>query len=52
MKMMDVTANSKIQEVNNGQDKVRSAQDQDELKMRLFKSSFNLEASIMLQNVE
>jgi hypothetical protein len=48
-------ANSKIQEVKDCQDKLRSVQDQDELKekkdyraMRLFESSFNPEASTML----
>jgi hypothetical protein len=45
----DVIANSKIQEVKDGQDKLSSVQDQDELKkkkiyraMRLLESSFNL----------
>jgi hypothetical protein len=53
----DVIANSKIQEVKDGQDKLSSVQDQDELEkkktyraMRLLESSFNPEASTMLQN--
>jgi hypothetical protein len=55
----DVIANSKIQEVKDGQDKLSSVQDQDELKkkkiyreMRLLESSFNPETSTMLQNIE
>jgi hypothetical protein len=55
----DVIANSKIQEVKDGQDKLSSVQDQDELKkkkfyraMRLLESSSNSEASTMLQNIE
>jgi hypothetical protein len=55
----DVIANSKIQEVKDGQDKLSSIQDQDELKkkkvyraMRLLESSFNPDASTMLQNIE
>jgi hypothetical protein len=48
----DVIANSKIQEVKDGQDNLSNVQDQDELKkkkiyraMRLLESSFNPEAS-------
>jgi hypothetical protein len=55
----DVIANSKIQEVKDGQDKLRSVEDQDELKkkkiykaMRLLESSFDPEASTVLQNIE
>jgi DNA-binding phage protein len=55
----DFIANSKIQEVNDSQDKLSSVQDQDELKkkkiyraMRLLESSFNPEASTVLQNIE
>jgi hypothetical protein len=55
----DVIANSKIQEVKDGQDKLSSIQDQDEFKkkkiyrvMRLLESSFNPEAYTMLQNIE
>jgi hypothetical protein len=55
----DVIANSKIQGVNIVQDNLRSAQDQDELKkkkvyraLHLLESSFNPEASTMLQNIE
>jgi hypothetical protein len=55
----DVVANSKIQEVKDGQDTLSSVQDQDELKkkkvyraMRLLESSVNSEASTMLQNIE
>jgi hypothetical protein len=55
----DVIANSKIQEVKDGQDKLSSVQDQNELKkkkiyraMRLLESSFNPEASTMPQNIE
>jgi hypothetical protein len=55
----DVIANSKIQEFKDGQDKLSSAQDQDELKMnkvyramRLLESSFNAEASTMLQSIK
>jgi hypothetical protein len=55
----DVIANSKIQEVKDVQDKLGSVQDQDELKkkkiyrvMRLLESSFNPEASTVLQNIE
>jgi hypothetical protein len=55
----DVIANSKIHEVNYGQDKLRSVQDQDELKkkkiyraMCLLESSFKPEASTMLHNIE
>jgi hypothetical protein len=51
----DAIANSKIQEINNGQDKLRSSQDQIELNkkkvyraMRLLESSFIPEASSML----
>jgi hypothetical protein len=54
----DVIENSKIQEVKDSQDKIKSEQDQDELKkkkvyraMRLLESSFNPEASTMLQNI-
>jgi hypothetical protein len=50
----DVISNSKIQEINDGQDKLSSVQDQDELKkkkvyraMRLLEST-----STMLQNIE
>jgi hypothetical protein len=55
----DVIANSKIQEIKDGHDKLSSVQDQDELKkkkiyraMRLLESSFNPEASTVLQNIE
>jgi hypothetical protein len=55
----DVIENSKIQEVKDGQDKLISVKDQDQLKkkkvcraMRLLESSFNPEASTMLQNIE
>jgi hypothetical protein len=55
----DVIANSNIQEVSYAQDKLRNAQNKDELKkkkvykaMRLLESSFNPEASTMLQNIE
>jgi hypothetical protein len=55
----DFIANSKIQEVKDGQDKLSSVQYQDELEkkkiyraMRLLESSFNPEASTMLQNIE
>jgi hypothetical protein len=55
----DVIANSKIQDVKDGQNKLRSVQDQDELKkkkiyraMRLLESSFNPEASTVWQNIE
>jgi hypothetical protein len=55
----DVIANSKIQELNIVQDKLRSSQNQDELKkkkvyraMQLLQSSFNPEASTMLQYIE
>jgi hypothetical protein len=54
----DLIANLKIQKVNNGQDKLSSAQDKDELKrkkiykaIRLLESSFNPEASTVLQNI-
>jgi hypothetical protein len=55
----DVIANSNIQEVKDGQDKLSSVQDQDELKkkkvykaMRLLEGSFNPEAFTVLQNIE
>jgi hypothetical protein len=54
----DVIANSKMKEVKDGQVKLRSVQDQDELKkkdysaMRILENSFNPEASTMLQNIE
>jgi hypothetical protein len=51
----NVIANTKIQEVKDGQDNIISVQDQDELKkkkiyraMRLLESSFNPGASTML----
>jgi hypothetical protein len=54
----DVIAISKTQEVNIVQDKVSGVQDHDELKkkkiyreMRLLESSFNPEASKLLQNI-
>jgi hypothetical protein len=54
-----VIANSKIQEVKDSQDKLSSVQDQDKLKkkqiyraMRLLESSFNPQASTVLQNIE
>jgi hypothetical protein len=55
----DAIANLNIQGVSIVQDSLRSAQDHDELKkkkvhraMRLLVSSFNPEASTMLQNIE
>jgi hypothetical protein len=55
----DVIANSKIQEVKDGEDNLSSMQDQDKLKkkkiyraMRLLESIFNPEAFTMLQNIE
>jgi hypothetical protein len=55
----DVIVNPKIQEVKDVQDKLSSAHDQDELKMKkiyremsLLESSFNTEAFTMLQNIE
>jgi adenylosuccinate synthase len=55
----DVIANSKIQEFKDGQDKLSSVQDYDELKkkkiyreMRMLESGFNPEASTVLQNIE
>jgi hypothetical protein len=55
----DVIKNSKIQEFNDYQNKLNNAQDQDELKkkkvykaIRWLESSFNPEASIILQNIE
>jgi hypothetical protein len=55
----DVIAYSKIQKFKDGQDNLSTLQDQDDLKkkniyraMRLLESSFNLEASTMLQNIE
>jgi hypothetical protein len=55
----DVIANSKIQEIKDGQYKLSSVQNQDELKkkkvyrpMRLLESSFNPDDSTMLHNTE
>jgi hypothetical protein len=55
----DVIANSKIQEVKDGQDKLSIVQDQDKLKkkniysaMRLLERSFNPDAFTMLQNIK
>jgi hypothetical protein len=55
----DIITNSKIQEVSIVQDKLSSVQDQDELNkkkiyrgMRQLESSFNPEASTVLQNIE
>jgi hypothetical protein len=55
----DVIENLKIQEVKDGLNKLSSVQDQAELRkkkiyreMRLLESSFNPEASTVLQNIE